>query len=89
VTLDKSDHSFSPTTRYRDYDISPELFYWARLSIHERARRQQRYAWSFALGSWLQIGNIINFIAPSGNSNRSTDEFRSAARSTWQERRRR
>jgi hypothetical protein len=28
VTLDKSGKSFSPTTRYRDYAISPELFHW-------------------------------------------------------------
>lgn len=28
VTLDKSDKSFSPTTRYRDYAISDRLFHW-------------------------------------------------------------
>ncbi len=28
VTLDKSASSFSPTTRYRDYAISPTLFHW-------------------------------------------------------------
>jgi len=28
VTLDKSGKDFSPTTRYRDYAISPELFHW-------------------------------------------------------------
>jgi len=28
VTLDKSDKSFSPTTRYRDYAISDLLFHW-------------------------------------------------------------
>lgn len=28
VTLDKSAASFSPTTRYRDYAISPTLFHW-------------------------------------------------------------
>jgi hypothetical protein len=28
VTLDKSGKSFSPTTRYRDYASSPELFHW-------------------------------------------------------------
>lgn len=28
VTLDKSGRGFSPTTRYRDYAISPELFHW-------------------------------------------------------------
>lgn len=33
VTLDKSHHSFSPTTRYRDYAISPELFHWETQSV--------------------------------------------------------
>lgn len=28
VTLDKSGKGFSPSTRYRDYAISPELFHW-------------------------------------------------------------
>lgn len=28
VTLDKSGQSFSPTTRYRDYPISPSQFHW-------------------------------------------------------------
>jgi superfamily II DNA or RNA helicase len=28
VTLDKSDQSFTATTRYRDYAISPTLFHW-------------------------------------------------------------
>lgn len=33
ITLDKSDKSFSPTTRYRDYAISPELFHWETQSV--------------------------------------------------------
>jgi superfamily II DNA or RNA helicase/HKD family nuclease len=28
VTLDKSGRGFSPTTRYRDYALSPDLFHW-------------------------------------------------------------
>ena len=28
VTLDKSGKDFSPTTRYRDYAISPDRFHW-------------------------------------------------------------
>jgi superfamily II DNA or RNA helicase len=32
-TLDKSDGSFSPTTRYRDYAISPELIHWESQSV--------------------------------------------------------
>ena len=33
ITLDKSDKSFSPTTRYRDYAISNELFHWETQSV--------------------------------------------------------
>ncbi len=32
-TLDKSAGSFSPTTRYRDYAISPELVHWESQSV--------------------------------------------------------
>jgi superfamily II DNA or RNA helicase len=32
-TLDKSGGSFSPTTRYRDYAISPELIHWESQSM--------------------------------------------------------
>jgi superfamily II DNA or RNA helicase/HKD family nuclease len=32
-TLDKSAGSFSPTTRYRDYAISPELIHWESQSV--------------------------------------------------------
>ena len=33
ITLDKSGKSFSPTTRYRDYAISPQLFHWETQSV--------------------------------------------------------
>jgi superfamily II DNA or RNA helicase len=33
ITLDKSDKSFSPTTRYRDYAISNQLFHWETQSV--------------------------------------------------------
>jgi hypothetical protein len=32
-TLDKSSGNFSPTTRYRDYAISPELIHWESQSV--------------------------------------------------------
>lgn len=32
-TLDKTDGNFSPTTRYRDYAISPELIHWESQSV--------------------------------------------------------
>ncbi|RYZ09245.1 MAG: DUF3427 domain-containing protein [Myxococcales bacterium] len=56
VTLDKSAKSFSPTTRYRDYAISPSLFHWETQSItsahRESGRRyldSPRNGWSFYL----------------------------------------
>ncbi len=56
VTLDKSDHSFSPTTRYRDYAISPSLFHWETQGAASVERPSgRRYldspgnAWSFFL----------------------------------------
>ncbi|MEO6598337.1 MAG: DUF3427 domain-containing protein [Polyangiaceae bacterium] len=56
VTLDKSAKSFSPTTRYRDYAISPTLFHWETqgvASVHKESGK--RYVespangWSFFL----------------------------------------
>lgn len=37
VTLEKSDAAYSPTTRYRDYAISPELFHGESQSVTSRA----------------------------------------------------
>ncbi len=43
-TLDKSVGSFSPTTRYRDYAISPELIHWESQSATAAASETgQRY----------------------------------------------
>jgi superfamily II DNA or RNA helicase len=56
VTLDKSGRDFSPTTRYRDYAISRELFHWETQSIasvsSESGRRYLESpdnGWSFYL----------------------------------------
>jgi hypothetical protein len=47
-TLDKTKGGFSPTTRYRDYAISPELIHWesqgATRADSETGRRYQRHA---------------------------------------------
>ncbi len=47
-TLDKSGGHFSPTTRYRDYAISPRLIHWESQSTtregSETGRRYQRHA---------------------------------------------
>ncbi|MFN7952513.1 MAG: DUF3427 domain-containing protein [bacterium] len=56
VTLDKSGRSFSPTTRYRDYAISPSLFHWETQGLASVSRPSgRRYldspgnGWSFFL----------------------------------------
>jgi superfamily II DNA or RNA helicase/HKD family nuclease len=56
VTLDKSGKSFSPSTRYRDYAISPSLFHWETQSSASVGRESgRRYldspgnGWSFYL----------------------------------------
>lgn len=56
VTLDKSGKSFSPTTRYRDYAISPSRFHWETQAAASVTRPSgQRYVesatngWSFFL----------------------------------------
>jgi hypothetical protein len=56
VTLDKSDRSFSPTTRYRDRAISPTHFHWETPSAatvdQESGRRyieSPQNGWSFFL----------------------------------------
>ncbi len=44
VTLSKSERDYSPTTMYRDYAISPELFHWESQSgLSEGAPTAQRY----------------------------------------------
>jgi superfamily II DNA or RNA helicase len=51
ITLDKSAKSFSPTTRYRDYAISPTLFHWETQSIASVLRESgRRYVESPANG---------------------------------------
>ncbi len=42
VTLDKSGQSFSPTTRYRDYAISPTLFHWETQAVASVERESGR-----------------------------------------------
>ena len=51
VTLDRSSKDYTPTTRYRDYAISPELFHWetqSNASVHKESGR--RYIESASTG---------------------------------------
>jgi superfamily II DNA or RNA helicase/HKD family nuclease len=44
VTLEKSEKHYSPTTRYRDYAIAPDLFHWESQSVtRDASATAQRY----------------------------------------------
>ncbi len=71
VTLDKSGKGFSPTTRYRDYAISPELFHWETQSAASVARPTgRRYlesavnGWSFFLFVRTNPSSAFAFLGP-------------------------
>ncbi len=52
VTLNKSERHFSPTTRYRDYPISPSLFHWeSQSTTSESSPTGQRYMRHKEMGS--------------------------------------
>jgi superfamily II DNA or RNA helicase/HKD family nuclease len=56
-TLDKSAGSFSPTTRYRDYAISPELIHWeSQSAASQESEAGRRYISSAENGT-----NIVLF----------------------------
>ncbi len=51
-TLDKTDGHFSPTTRYRDYAISPTLIHWESQSVTRAdSETGRRYQFHVAQGS--------------------------------------
>ncbi len=55
-TLDKSDGRFSPTTRYRDYAISPELIHWESQSVTRAdSETGRRYRNHVALGTQVLL----------------------------------
>ncbi len=61
VTLEKSEKHYSPSTRYRDYAISPELFHWESQSqTPESSPTGQRYIHHAVGGS-----NVMLFVRPS------------------------
>jgi superfamily II DNA or RNA helicase/HKD family nuclease len=52
VTLDKSGKRFSPTTRYRDYAISPSLFHWETQAAASVTRPSGRRYLESATNGW-------------------------------------
>lgn len=56
ITLKKSEADYSPTTMYRDYAISPELFHWeSQSSTSEQSPTGQRYINHQAQGSHVLL----------------------------------
>ena len=55
-TLDKSSGNFSPTTRYRDYAISPSLIHWeSQANTRAKSEVGQRYQQHVARGSSILL----------------------------------
>lgn len=58
ITLQKSEKDYSPSTRYRDYALSPELFHWeSQSTTPEKSPTGQRYIHHAARGS-----NVMLFV---------------------------
>jgi superfamily II DNA or RNA helicase/HKD family nuclease len=56
VTLEKSEKNYSPTTRYRDYAIAPDLFHWESQSMtREASATAQRYIHHRSRGSEILL----------------------------------
>jgi len=63
VTLDKSDKSFSPTTRYEDFAISPARFHWqSQSTTAENSPTGRRYVEQSENGC-----TILLFVRPTNN----------------------
>lgn len=60
-TLDKSTGHFSPTTRYRDYAISPDLIHWESQSgTHSNTETGSRYRNHVAMGTHVMLFARLN-----------------------------
>lgn len=71
VTLEKSAASFSPTTRYRDYAISPTEFHWeTQNAVRDGSEALQHYVahvargWSMHLAVQTRSGEPFAYLGP-------------------------
>lgn len=56
ITLEKSEKYYSPSTRYRDYAISPDVFHWESQSqTREKSPTGQRYIHHVDLGWYVML----------------------------------
>ena len=71
ITLKKSDTDFSPTTMYRDYAISPDLFHWESQSTTSvDSPTGQRYLHHRSLGS-----SILLFVRDGKTNEMGTEPY--------------
>jgi len=73
-TLDKTTGQFSPTTRYRDYAISPDLIHWETQSVTRAESETGRQAKFYSLttagreqleketANWSRLSAAINLV---------------------------
>jgi hypothetical protein len=71
ITLDKSEKYYSPSTRYRDYAVSPDVFHWESQSgIRAATPTGQRYINHARRGS-----NVTLFVRPRNKDGNRTMAF--------------
>jgi hypothetical protein len=71
VTLEKTEERYSPTTMYKDYAISPELFHWESQSVTTQASKTgQRYIHHRERGT-----NILLFVRRTGKAGNRTAPY--------------
>jgi hypothetical protein len=71
ITVKKSERDFSPSTRYKDYALSPELFHWeSQSTTSSSSRTGQRYRNHRELGT-----NILLFVRESNQNEIGTAPY--------------
>jgi hypothetical protein len=71
ITLDKSEKYYSPSTRYRDYSVSPDVFHWESQSqTRATSPTGQRYINHARRGS-----NVMLFVRPRNKDGNRTMAF--------------
>jgi hypothetical protein len=71
VTIEKSEKYYSPSTRYRDYAISPDVFHWESQSqTRESSPTGQRYISHEQRGS-----HVMLFVRPHNKDGNRTMAF--------------
>lgn len=71
VTLNKSERDYSPTTMYRDYAISPELFHWeSQSTTRQDSATGQRY-----VNHASQDSHVLLFVRETAKGEAGTEPY--------------